>query len=55
MSPSKRDAHSMFYDEKRQSIILFGGIGESGVLGDTWELSLPQGLADFAAAQTAEP
>jgi hypothetical protein len=41
----------MFYDEELGSIILFGGIGESGVLGDTWELNLPEDLASFVVTQ----
>lgn len=37
----------MFYDQKRQAIILFGGVGSEGHFSDTWALNLPQDLSDF--------
>jgi Galactose oxidase, central domain len=45
----------MFYDEKRKSIILFGGVDESGVLGDTWELNLQEDWARFEVTPTTQP
>jgi len=35
--PLRRSAHAMAFDPKRGSIILYGGIGDSAVFGDTWE------------------
>jgi hypothetical protein len=34
--PSPREAHSMAYDSGRDRTVLFGGIGPSAALGDTW-------------------
>ena len=53
--PPVRDAHAMFYDERRDSIILFGGVGETGVLGDTWELNLAEDLARLSVTPTTQP
>jgi hypothetical protein len=35
-APSARQAHAMAYDAQSDQIILFGGLGPSGPLGDTW-------------------
>jgi hypothetical protein len=46
ISPTPRFAHMIFYDQKRQKIILFGGVGENDTrLSDTWELTLPDDLS----------
>lgn len=34
--PSPRISHAVTYDEARESIVLFGGTGMAGGLGDTW-------------------
>ena len=44
-SPPPRYSHVMFYDAKRHCVILFGGVGKEGLLGDTWQLVLPQNLS----------
>jgi len=36
-SPSSRFGSAMAYDSERQVMVLFGGAGLSGFLGDTWE------------------
>jgi hypothetical protein len=42
VSPPPRFGHVLFYDSKRNSVILFGGYGDKGVvMGDMWELTLP--------------
>ncbi len=47
-NPSARFGHVLFYDSNRESVILFGGIGDNGTrLGDTWELKLPNDLSDL--------
>lgn len=38
-SPDARYFHAMAYDTIRGRIVLFGGVGSSGALDDTWELS----------------
>jgi len=43
--PPARYAHIMFYDIKRNSVILFGGSGQEDLLSDTWELVLSQDLS----------
>ena len=35
-SPSAREDHRMAYDAARGQVVLFGGFGSSGFLGDTW-------------------
>jgi hypothetical protein len=49
LSPPGRHLHSLFYDEVRQSFVIYGGRGEigggwgnaAGVLSDMWELVIP--------------
>jgi hypothetical protein len=53
--PPPRFAHIMFYDLKRHSIILFGGAGKESLLGDTWELVLPQDLSAMVVEKTPTP
>jgi cysteine-rich repeat protein len=36
-SPSPRHGHSMAYDSVRDRVVLFGGVSQAGILGDTWE------------------
>ncbi|HYE03618.1 MAG TPA: kelch repeat-containing protein [Phycisphaerales bacterium] len=36
-APSPRSAHGMAYDAGRNVVVLFGGIGPTGPVGDTWE------------------
>ena len=36
-SPPARSFHAMAYDSKRSRVVVFGGFGDSGALGDTWE------------------
>lgn len=56
-SPPARFGHVMFYDMERNSIIVFGGAGESGRLDDTWELTLSRdpALPQERRAWIAEP
>lgn len=35
-SPTARAFHAMAYDAIRQNVVLFGGRGPNGILGDTW-------------------
>jgi len=35
--PPVREAHALAYDSARERVVLFGGWGDSGQLGDTWE------------------
>ena len=37
VGPSPRSVHAMSYDPLRQQVVLYGGIGEAGRLGDLWE------------------
>lgn len=37
---SKREGHGAVYHQRRRSLIVFGGRGESGLLADTWELGV---------------
>lgn len=53
--PPARYAHIMFYDVKRQSVILYGGAGNEGVVNDTWELKLPQDLSALFIQETPMP
>ena len=45
----------MFYDAKRQGIILFGGAGSAGILGDTWELKLPEDISALVVRAMPTP
>jgi cysteine-rich repeat protein len=36
-APERRGGHAMAYDARRGAIVLYGGAGASGPLGDTWE------------------
>ena len=36
-APPRRRGTAMAYDQARNRVVLFGGDGESGLLGDTWE------------------
>jgi len=53
--PPARYAPIMFYDVKRQSVILYGGAGSGGVVNDTWELKLPQDLSSLFIQETPTP
>jgi hypothetical protein len=53
--PPARYGHMMFYDAKRQSIILFGGAGDEGLLQDMWELNLPEDLSSLFSATPSAP
>lgn len=37
LGPSARSGAAMTYDSTRQRVVLFGGVGSSGLLNDTWE------------------
>lgn len=54
--PSARSEHGMAYDTQRRRIVLFGGIGSSGPLGETWELdvSIPSWV-QVATTQSPSP
>jgi hypothetical protein len=54
-SPAARYAPVMFYDLKRQSIILFGGVGANGLLRDTWEIKLPGDVSPLMVATVTAP
>jgi hypothetical protein len=48
-NPAARYGHVLFYDSNRDSIILFGGIGNNNTrFGDTWELKLPDDLSGMS-------
>ena len=36
LSPTPRSGHAMSYDSKRDLVVLYGGINETGMLSDTW-------------------
>jgi hypothetical protein len=36
-APPRRRGTAMAYDQARSRVVLYGGDGESGLLGDTWE------------------
>ena len=38
--PAGRSGHTAFYDVRRDRILVFGGSGDAGLLGDLWELAL---------------
>lgn len=44
VAPAPRRHHVAAYDAARSAVVLFGGLNQSGILGGTWELSLPSGL-----------
>lgn len=47
-APPGRSGHVMFYDQNRQSIILFGGrTTDNDIVSDTWELRLPADISAF--------
>lgn len=51
--PPIRYGHVLFYDSKRESIILYGGIGDNNTrFGDTWELKLPNNLSNLVELPT---
>jgi cysteine-rich repeat protein len=37
-SPPPRDNHTLVWDPDRQQVVLFGGMGPTGLVSDTWEL-----------------
>ncbi|MBN8656391.1 MAG: hypothetical protein J0M11_11685 [Anaerolineae bacterium] len=53
--PSARAGHILFYDQVRESFIVFGGSNETGILGDTWELKLPKDISKIAFPATVTP
>lgn len=53
--PQARFGHILFYDQERKSIILFGGAGQEGVLGDTWELILSGNISNLIIDSTSTP
>ena len=56
VSPPPRFGHVLFYDSKRNSVLLFGGYNDQGiVLGDMWELTLPDNMSGFVQASTPSP
>jgi hypothetical protein len=36
-TPGSRAGHAMSYDSARGVVVLFGGLGDQGMMGDTWE------------------
>ncbi len=42
-SPSARAFASSTFDPATGAVLIFGGLGESGYLGDTWEVTAPNG------------
>lgn len=52
-NPPARFGHVLFYDPKRKSVILYGGIGSNNSrFGDTWELKLHNNLSSLAEVPT---
>ena len=55
-SPPPRWGHVMFYDTKRDSVIVFGGVkSDNQFSNETWELQLPKDLTSFKAILTPIP
>jgi hypothetical protein len=53
VSPPPRFGHVIFYDIKRNAVILFGGYDDKGVvMGDVWELTLPDNPSNFVLPAT---
>lgn len=55
VGPQARFGHILFYDQERKSIVLFGGAGQAGVLGDTWELKLTGNISNLIIKTTPTP
>lgn len=55
VGPQARFGHILFYDQERKSIVLFGGAGQEGVLGDTWELKLAGNISSLIIKTTPTP
>jgi hypothetical protein len=54
VSPPPRFGHVLFHDSRRNSVILFGGYDDKGVvIGDMWELTLPDNLSGFVLPPTS--
>src|SRR5207248_612285 len=54
--PSPRSGGGIVYDEARSQLVLFGGTGPNGEVGDTWlrtGMTWAQALADAGAAPSA--
>jgi hypothetical protein len=54
-SPAARSSHAMAYDIARNRLVLFGGIGDSGPLGDTWEYGTIEACAHAASVTAFAP
>jgi hypothetical protein len=53
VSPPPRFGHVLFYDSQRNSVILFSGYDDKGVImGDMWELTLSDDLSKFVLPAT---
>jgi len=57
VTPSPRFGQVMFYDNKRNSVILFGGLQNDDpyYMNDMWELRLPKDLSEFRITLTSIP
>ena len=50
--PPARYGHVLFYDEKRESFVMFGGADLSQIFNDTWEFELPNNISEFVIEST---
>ncbi|MBI3167399.1 MAG: hypothetical protein HYZ22_02905 [Chloroflexi bacterium] len=54
-NPSARYGHILFYDQVRESFIVFGGSDRVNILGDMWELKVPKDISKFSVSPTPLP
>lgn len=53
--PSRREGAAMAYDNSRGRMVLFGGAGAQGALGDTWEYVSPGGWTRVTTPSAPSP
>jgi predicted Zn-dependent protease with MMP-like domain len=54
-SPAARATNPMVYDAAEGQMVMFGGYGNSGQLGDTWTWGTPQGFGNINVCQSGAP